>query len=89
MLEEHEIIEDLTPETLNTPLDGDDGAELAENLDTLYFQLRVLFSRARQQYRGDTWISNELWAFAMQVQGISERYNDMMEAGVFPGIVHR
>lgn len=48
-------------EILNEPLCNGDTDEVAEQLMNVQADIRLLFTRARRMYNGDTWISHELW----------------------------
>lgn len=73
------------PETLAEPLCEQDSESLGEALMNLQADVRLLFTRARIQYGGDTWISNEMWMALQELDVIWERFQRIYDAGGFPG----
>jgi hypothetical protein len=60
-------------EQLNEPLCEADADEVGEALINVQHDVRYLFSRALRQYRGTTWISNELWKAYQELDAVYER----------------
>jgi hypothetical protein len=60
-------------EQLDEPLDLSDADTIGENLMNLQCDIRLCFTRARRQYRGDTWISNELWQAHLMAEQLWEK----------------
>ena len=72
-------------ESLSEPLDESDADSIGENLMNLNYEVRLAFSRARRQYGGDTWISNELWkAFQM----LDQVWDVLQQVYDYDGFLH-
>ncbi len=83
--EQAEFEQQFDDETLAEPLHENDTEHIGELLMDLQLEVRLLFTRARHQYGGDTWISMELWAALQELNVVWERFQRMYDAEVFPG----
>ena len=71
-------------ETLNEPVFEEEIDEsYGETLNNAMLDIRLIFSRVRRQYQGDTWISQELWEQYCLLDQAAERMIHMMQQGVF------
>jgi hypothetical protein len=70
-------------ETLNEPLHTDDADQLGEVLANLQTDIRLMFTKCRRQYNGDTWISNELWAAYMISEMLWDKLQFVYDHGGF------
>lgn len=70
-------------EILNEPVYEDDIDQYGESLNNAMLDLRLLFSRTRIQYQGDTWISQELWNQYCLLDQAYERMVTLLDHGLF------
>jgi len=70
-------------ETLNEPLHESDADHIGELLMDLQSDTRLVFTRARRQYNGDTWISNELWNILSVIDHVWDRFQALYDSDAF------
>jgi hypothetical protein len=70
-------------EALNDPVCPEDADALGENLITFQTDLRLIFTRCRRQYGGDTWVSNEFWQAYIISEQLWDKLETLYQAGGF------
>lgn len=84
MIDEDEWLEMMEPELTATPVDMEDVNSFGERLDEAMWEARSIFSRLRHTYRGDTWMSQEVWAMCCKIEEVFDRMQYLCENGAFP-----
>ena len=70
-------------EILNEPVYEEDIDQYGETLNNAMLDIRLVFTRIRRQYQGDTWISQEVWEQYCLLDQAYERMVTLMDHGVF------
>lgn len=72
-------------EQLNDPLNDEDADQVGENLANVQHDVRFLYTRAVRQYRGQSWVSTELWAAYCKLE---EAWNILQRIYDHDGFTH-
>lgn len=70
-------------ESLTEPLTEADADQIGEELMILQSDARLLFTRARYQYQGETWISQELWQAYSKLEEVWDIFQKVWDHGGF------